>query len=214
VSFTKKGLNIRLPADTAEADIQEKLSWAKSWAHKKLMNKPALLIRYEQISYHDGSVIPIYNNHWTLRLQPSSKSRLRFGLEANELVIQVPRHRVLSSKEIKQVITKEIVKQFSDELEERTRQINHKSIQADFDQVQLKYLSGRWGSCHVDGIIQYSTRLVLLPTNIQNMIIFHELCHLVHFDHSAAFYALLHQYMPDYSERDAWLRQYEHVYDY
>lgn len=47
----------------------------------------------------------------------------------------------------------------------------------------------RWGSCAANGIIRYSWRLILAPPHIRRATVAHEVAHLLHMDHSAAFHA-------------------------
>ncbi|MHB8079394.1 MAG: M48 family metallopeptidase [Candidatus Krumholzibacteriia bacterium] len=64
----------------------------------------------------------------------------------------------------------------------------------------------RWGSCSHDGTLSFCYRLVMAPVGVIDAIVLHELCHLVHFDHSRRFHALLREVCPDYAEQRAWLR--------
>jgi predicted metal-dependent hydrolase len=53
----------------------------------------------------------------------------------------------------------------------------------------------RWGSCTVDDrTIRVSDRLAAVPDHVLDYVLVHELCHLVHPDHSPAFHALLARY--------------------
>ncbi|MFP5309829.1 MAG: M48 family metallopeptidase [Actinomycetes bacterium] len=53
----------------------------------------------------------------------------------------------------------------------------------------------RWGSCTIDDrTIRISDRLASAPEHVLDYVLVHELCHLVHPDHSPAFHALLDRY--------------------
>lgn len=45
----------------------------------------------------------------------------------------------------------------------------------------------RWGSCSADRRIRYSWRLILAPPDARRFVVAHEVAHLVHLDHGAAF---------------------------
>mgnify|MGYP002781277015 FL=1 len=68
----------------------------------------------------------------------------------------------------------------------------------------------RWGSCSKDGTILLNPLLVHAPTGCIDYVLVHELCHLVHHSHDAAFYRLLNRAMFDWPkwkerlERFAW----------
>ena len=55
-----------------------------------------------------------------------------------------------------------------------------------------------WGSCGRDGTIRLSYRLMMLRPELIDCVIVHELCHLVHHDHSPAFWAEVARWQPDY----------------
>ena len=60
----------------------------------------------------------------------------------------------------------------------------------------------RWGSCSSNGTICLNWRLLLLPSQLCDYILVHELCHLRHLDHSAKFWSLVESVFPDYAERE------------
>ena len=66
-----------------------------------------------------------------------------------------------------------------------------------------RFLRRRWGSCSDRGEITLNTHLVRTPLRLIEYVVLHELCHLVHRDHSRRFHALLSQYMDDWQERSA-----------
>lgn len=49
----------------------------------------------------------------------------------------------------------------------------------------------RWGSCSGKGEIRINWRLVMAPVHVRRSVVAHEVAHLVHFDHSPRFHALL-----------------------
>lgn len=58
-------------------------------------------------------------------------------------------------------------------------------------QVRLTRARRRWGSCSSEGVLRLNWRLVQAPDPIRRSVVAHEVAHLVHFDHSPAFHALL-----------------------
>ena len=62
----------------------------------------------------------------------------------------------------------------------------------------IKKMKTRWGSCSSKGSISLNLDLIKLPEQCIKEVILHELCHLVHFNHSKAFYALMTAEMPDW----------------
>lgn len=66
----------------------------------------------------------------------------------------------------------------------------------------------RWGSCAADGTIRINWRLVMAPDGVRRSVVAHEVAHLVHFDHSPRFHALLKAiYEDDIRTANAWLKR-------
>jgi len=65
----------------------------------------------------------------------------------------------------------------------------------------VRSMRTRWGSCGLDGHITLSVELLHAPRRLIDYVIVHELCHLSHLDHSAAFYFQLAHCLPDWRQR-------------
>lgn len=73
--------------------------------------------------------------------------------------------------------------------------------------VRITSARTRFGSCNAKGGLCFSWRLMAYPPEAIDLVVAHELCHLVHRDHGAGFYALLARYLPDHRERMKLLRE-------
>ena len=66
----------------------------------------------------------------------------------------------------------------------------------------------RWGSCSAKGAIRINWRLIMAPDVVRRSVVAHEVAHLVHFDHSRAFHALLGDlFEGDIAEANRWLKR-------
>lgn len=66
-----------------------------------------------------------------------------------------------------------------------------------------------WGSCSELGNLNFSYRILFLPSHIQDYIIVHELCHLAELNHSANFWALVAATIPEHLTHRRELRTIE-----
>ncbi|HLO55476.1 MAG TPA: SprT family zinc-dependent metalloprotease [Saprospiraceae bacterium] len=64
----------------------------------------------------------------------------------------------------------------------------------------LRNMSSRWGSCTPKGKIILNPELIKAPKRCIEYVIIHELCHLVHHDHTQKFIDLQTKEMPDWSK--------------
>lgn len=74
-------------------------------------------------------------------------------------------------------------------------------------QLRLTRAGRRWGSCSTKGIVRINWRLVMAPDAVRRSVVAHEVAHLVHFDHSPAFHALLAGlFEGEIAKADSWLK--------
>lgn len=74
--------------------------------------------------------------------------------------------------------------------------------------LMLSSAQRRWGSCARDGTIRINWRLVMAPDFVRRSVVAHEVAHLVHFDHSPAFHALLDDlFEGDIRAANRWLKR-------
>lgn len=64
--------------------------------------------------------------------------------------------------------------------------------------VNIRDMRSRWGSCSNKGNISLNLNLVKLPENCIRLVMIHEMCHLIYFDHQAGFHSLMNEMMPDW----------------
>lgn len=72
--------------------------------------------------------------------------------------------------------------------------------------IQVRNQRCRWGSCSSSGSLSLNWRLILLPPALQRHILLHELAHLIHLNHSSAFWTCLMQWDPETPHYREWLR--------
>lgn len=71
----------------------------------------------------------------------------------------------------------------------------------------------RWGSCTTKQELLFNWKCIMAPSPVLDYIVVHEMCHLVHMNHSKEFWQLLKRVLPDYESRKALLRNNGIKYD-
>jgi predicted metal-dependent hydrolase len=74
-----------------------------------------------------------------------------------------------------------------------------------FERVMVASQAKRWGSC-AGGSLRFNWRIVQAPRALVDYVVAHEVVHLRHPDHSAAFWSDLGRLLPDYEARRERLR--------
>lgn len=77
----------------------------------------------------------------------------------------------------------------------------------DVTNVVVKDQHKRWASCDGKGVLRFNWRVIQAPMRLVDYVVAHEIVHLVHRDHTKAFWGRLGVLMPDYERRKAELRR-------
>lgn len=113
---------------------------------------------------------------------------------------------LLSADEIKQ-----IKKQARKIIPQRVEYWANK-IGVTYGRIAIRLQSSRWGSCAQNGNLNFNCLLVLMPGEILDSVVVHELCHRKHMNHSKEFYAEIDRVFPDYKRCNKWLKDNGGVY--
>jgi hypothetical protein len=73
--------------------------------------------------------------------------------------------------------------------------------------VTVRNQRSRWGSCSVRRTLSFNWRIALMSPHLRDYVIVHELCHLVEFNHSPAFWGHVRLLSPDASRLRAELKK-------
>lgn len=74
-------------------------------------------------------------------------------------------------------------------------------------EIKSKKQRSRWGSCSNAHRLNFNLKCSMAPMEIIDYIVVHEMCHMVHFNHSKEFWDMVEGIIPDYRKRREWLRK-------
>lgn len=182
-------ITVRCPWGMSLAEIEKFLASKESWIEKVALENSKKLawnddvIEFRQI-YVDGAKLP---------LAFSDKNEIKDG------TVHIKR-----KEDIEQLYKKLFFAKFCDrvkQFEERTKLYSNS--------VSVKDYKGRWGCCDAKNNLIFNYKLFMLPANLQDYVILHELCHTLCHNHSAAFWRLVEEYMPDYKICKKQMKSYD-----
>ena len=103
-----------------------------------------------------------------------------------------PVHDKYSDRELEKIRkeAKEIIPPLVDEIANR--------MNVRYGRVTLRFQKTVWGSCTSKGNLNFNCLLILLPEQVMEYVIVHELCHLKYLNHSPSFWRQVEKYCPDY----------------
>jgi predicted metal-dependent hydrolase len=72
--------------------------------------------------------------------------------------------------------------------------------------ISIRAFKARWGSCHRDGQLVFNWPIIKAPHSIVDDVVIHELCHLVHANHSKEFWQLVRRQDAAFPAHWEWLK--------
>lgn len=74
-------------------------------------------------------------------------------------------------------------------------------------EVRVRDQQKRWASCDDKGVLRFNWRIIQAPMRLVDYVVAHEVVHVVHADHTKAYWGRLGAVMPDYDRRKEELRR-------
>ena len=81
-----------------------------------------------------------------------------------------------------------------------------------YGRISIRLQTSRWGSCAQNGNLNFNCLLVIMPEEILDSVVVHELCHRKYMNHSKDFYAEIDKIFPEYKRCNKWLKDNGGVY--
>ena len=76
-----------------------------------------------------------------------------------------------------------------------------------YNRVTVRCQKTKWGSCSGKGNLNFNCLLAMVPREVLDYVVVHELCHLKQMNHSKKFYREVERVLPDHRARRAWLKK-------
>jgi predicted metal-dependent hydrolase len=75
-------------------------------------------------------------------------------------------------------------------------EVSSRKVGVSYSKVRVGNQKSRWGSCSSQRVISLNWRILLLDYEIGEYVLFHELAHLKHMNHSSNYWKLLNEWVP------------------
>lgn len=147
-------------------------------------------------SYRSGDTLRYLGTDYTLSIIESPIEGVRLG---DGLILAAVKSPERAGAVLKKFYAEETEKLFT-ELNTRTYEMfRAKGYSLKQAELRIRKMTSRWGSCHIaDRIVVMNSRLILYPRVCSEYVFIHEYAHFVVPNHSAVFYGVVADIMPDY----------------
>jgi len=190
-------LQVRAPYRFTQSEAERAIHSRSAWIIETLQGIRASYSEHRPL--RTGSRLSFLDETLYLHVEKASLSSVK--RRENTLYIWVP---VPDEQNIQVSLERWYRRRAKDYLPKRLA-ILANSVGVHPSRVSIRGQKTRWGSCSAKGCISLNWRLMLLPTQLVDYVLVHELCHLYHLDHSPSFWALVDRQIPDRKKRRAQL---------
>ncbi|MCA6408294.1 MAG: M48 family metallopeptidase [Cytophagales bacterium] len=188
-------IKVVAPRKAAISAIQEKILKRGQWIKKQQHYFEQFLPRTPKREYVSGETHYYLGKQYILRIRKSSDESVK--LKGGELIVKV--ERTNDVKQIKQILSswyyQHALKKFDESISTSLQRF--KEYDLNRPKLELRRMARRWGSCTPNKMIILIPEIIKAPSKCIDYVVIHELCHLVHPNHSQSFYELQNKVMPD-----------------
>lgn len=196
-------INVIAPNGLDKTFIVDKVKNKSDWIIKKLDEIEVLNNNRYTRSYESGDIFLYLGNEYILEvLVDKTTIGTSVSLENNKLIVR-------SNSNNKDVIQRALRNWYTDEtLSIVKERINYYKLffEDTVTSIKIKDQKSRWASCTYKNEILFNLRCSMMPVQIIDYIVVHEMCHMEHRNHSKDFYLAVERILPDYKERVKWLK--------
>lgn len=191
-------VSARIPETITDEEIEKVLKSKEYQIHKNLAQWSQLNQTKVDREYVNGQSFLYLGRNYRLQLVEEKISGLRFSKGYFHLSLSNKSHAremfITFYKEKLNEKLKPILKRYQGQLN-----VNPK-------EVKVLELQNRWASCTAKGNVNFHWKCVMAPIDVLNYIVVHELTHLIHPNHTTAFWNELDKVMPNYEKQIQWLK--------
>ena len=189
------------PRDLSQAHVPLMMEQHQGWVKQKLSH---LSFRQQCVVPPSNIVFSVVDEIWNVAYIPKQTGRI--ALKEKDACIEL--HGDLAQGErVRKALCKWLKGKAKVHLGTMLTETAD-SMGLKYHSLSIRLQKNRWGSCSQDGRINLNGALVFLPVELARHVMIHELTHLRHLNHSAAFWQEVSRFEPNYLEQRKKLRQY------
>lgn len=201
---------VRAPVRARSSDIQQVIEQHQDWIndHLQRFQNRELQLGIKggvwQLPYL-GKLYPLHMNYY------ADKKRDQIDFRDGAFTY----HTYGSPQDIDdEQIKKTILKWYKKELEEivshRTKEIADQ-LNTDVKNIRIRKARSVWGSCSSEGNLSFNVALMMVPIEMIEYVVIHEVCHRIHPHHQKSFWRCVERFDPEFQTHRRWLKTHSYL---
>lgn len=184
--------------------FEKQLMEFKKWAIKQLKKKPNLLTVLASVQYQHEDTITLAGNVFTLNIYPTcgavSQGKIDKERKLFNLFLPVNLSEEKRLENARYLVVTLAKRLCLPSMTKRVHYFNDLYFKKPIAKINIRDKTTSWGSCSNSGSLNMSVNLLKAPVAVIDYVIVHELAHLIEFNHSDRFWAIVANVLPNYLE--------------
>ncbi len=198
----------KMPERQIKAFVAQQQDWINA-ALLRVTEQTQAIPKLAPANYAQGVHIPYLGQQLVLQIEPVNGSRLHIRHTDNAVLqVYLPVSMAAQGSELIRLALTRWMKLQARQHAERLIAQHAPRFGLIPRSLRIKTQKSRWGSCGPDNDINLNWLLMLTPPQVLEYVVVHELCHIRHKNHSAEFWSLVAQHLPEYQQQRRWLKQH------
>jgi predicted metal-dependent hydrolase len=195
---------VQAPAFATRREIEGFIRHKSHWIREKVAQQAAQL-QARQRCWRSGEYLPLLGADLCLRIEPAARNQI--SLEGNILLVRTQGRSTAEAMErgVQAQVQRWYKHYAATDFAERLAHWQ-KITGITASGHCVKTYKARWGSCNHRAELSFNWKLIMAPPAVIDYVVVHELCHIVHFNHSPTYWRLVERHQPDYRVHKQWLR--------
>lgn len=203
-------ITVIAPMGLSEEKIIELVKTKSKWVVKKLFDMEEMQYLRKDKQYINGESFSYMGRNYSLQIVfDQNKITPEGKLDKGKIYVYTNNN---DEDVIKGALINLYMEKAKENIEERIEY-----YQPYFDlkpsKIIIKDQKKCWGSCNRNRELRFNFRCIMTPSTVLDYIVVHEMCHMVHMNHSKDFWNLVESILPDYKERRQLLKNTEIKYE-
>ena len=207
LEVSPQGIKARAPKRMSERDIVDFILSKELWLTKILGNMPEP-VQVKTLELQHGAEVIFQGKPYTINVIEGSTKQV--SIQGDTLTVPVANTHTTLEQRIKNKLTKWFKQQAESVCAQRAKHFAPwmQLKQRNDKQIYVRDYKRRWGSCDSKGKLSFNWRIIQAPSEVLDYVVILELAHLKEFNHSKKFWSIVAQQMPDYKEKEMWLKKH------
>ena len=193
-------LILSAPPGVADATLRDFVQRKRMWVYKQLARQDALPRQAPTKAFVDGEGFAYLGRNYRLRLVPEA-----------DAAVKLVGGRFVMPKALARDGRQHLIRWYCDRAKPwlwGKAQDYAARMEVNPAGLRVQDLGYRWGSCGKGELLYFHWKTILLPAQIAEYVVVHEMAHLHEPHHTPEFWLRVERAMPDFERRKVWLAQH------